>query len=202
MSLYVARSPYRSSSRRSGLSTGFLKLGNLFKKRDSRVDRSSSAFSLKGFGRARRERRRVGLIGGLNGGLRPGYATGGMGLTMGLKNVEIIGTKTLRDTLKKIKDVKIGHTFGPSTVIGGLAVFAIVISLAYLAHFNQAATKGYDLKRLQADQNQLMSQYEIKNMRLAEIKALNTIAESKKVDGMRRPSVVTFVHGNTALAQR
>lgn len=208
MSLYVARSPYRSSYSRSGLSSGlggFAKLGSLFKKRDSRIDRSGSVFSLKGLRKLRRQRKTVSFVRGVN--MRPRMNMSGgfdsyFGLAGGLKRGGGMGIKALIESVRKFKDVKSRYVFGPSTIIVGMVVIAVSMSLVYLAHFNQVATKGYDLKRLQADQNQLMSQYEIKNMRLAEIKALNAIAHSEKVGKMRRPSNVMFVSGNTALASR
>lgn len=91
---------------------------------------------------------------------------------------------------------------GPGTAMIGMMVFAAVLSLSYLAHFNQVATKGYDLRRLEADRQQLVGQYEIKNMRLAEVKALSTISDSETVASMRRPNEVSFIRGNTAIASR
>lgn len=201
MSLYVARSSYRTSGRPGLLN--FSRLREFFKKRDRRIDRSSVSFSLNGFGRFRRRRAfstrtsRPQGFAMMNGQTY----THRNSLAGGLKGMEIFRTKA-SETFKKVKEVKIRHVFGPSAVMISLAVFAVGISLLYLAHFNQVATKGYDLRRLQADQDQLMSQYEIKNMRLAQITSLNTIAHSDRASVMRRPADVMFVRENTALASR
>ncbi len=105
-------------------------------------------------------------------------------------------------SVTNIPKKKASFELGSSTIIAGLTGFAILLGLGYLAHFNQVATKGYDLKRLEADRQQLLSQYEIKNMRLAEIQSLTTIIESEKADSMRRPFSVEYVRGNNVLAAR
>jgi len=92
--------------------------------------------------------------------------------------------------------------FGPSMAIVGLLLIAVLFILLYLAHFNQVATKGYDLRRLEADRQNLLDQYDIKNMKLAEAKSLATIIASDKVSAMRRPSEVSYVRGNTVIASR
>lgn len=103
---------------------------------------------------------------------------------------------------KNIKSGKFRYEIGPTTMIMGLIIVAVSLSLIYLAHFNSVATKGYEIRRLEADRQQLMTQYDIKNMKLAEARALATIIESDKAGGMRRPGQVEFIKGNTALASR
>jgi len=105
-------------------------------------------------------------------------------------------------SIKKIKEATMKLEFGPSMAIGGLFLVAVLFSLLYLAHFNQVATKGYDLRRLEADRQQLLDQYDIKNMKLAEAKSLTTIMASDKVSAMRRPAEIAYVRGNTAIASR
>lgn len=105
-------------------------------------------------------------------------------------------------SFKRIREATMRFEFGPSMAIGGLMVVAVLFMLLYLAHFNQVATKGYDLRRLEADRQQLLNQYDIKNMKLAEVKSLSTIIASDKIVGMRRPAEITYVRGNTALASR
>lgn len=106
------------------------------------------------------------------------------------------------ETARNIKSGKMKFEIGPTSMIIGLATVALTMSLLYLAHYNSVATKGYDLRRLEAARQQLMTQYDIKNMKLAEAKSLSVIAASDKVDGMRRPGEVTFVQGTTAIASR
>lgn len=108
----------------------------------------------------------------------------------------------LAGSVKKIREATLKLEFGPSLAIGGLFIIAVLFMLLYLAHFNQVATKGYDLRRLEADRQQLLNQYDIKNMKLAEVKSLNTIIASDRVTTMRRPAEITYVRGNTAIASR
>ena len=98
-------------------------------------------------------------------------------------------------TLSKFK-----FEFGPMTLIVALIIAAVVISLIYLAHFNKVATKGYDLRRLEADRQHLLGEHDLKNMRLADVKSMVNILNSQKVSGMRRVNDLIFIRGNTALA--
>lgn len=86
--------------------------------------------------------------------------------------------------------------------MGSLITVAILLGGAYLAFFNQVATKGYELRRLEADRQQLLTQYEIKNMKLAEVQSLNTIVQSDKANAMRRPYSIDYVKGGSVLAAR
>ncbi|MFC1751245.1 hypothetical protein ACFL2V_20885, partial [Pseudomonadota bacterium] len=108
----------------------------------------------------------------------------------------------LKEAINKFKGATLNYEFGTSTIIGSLAVVAIVTSLMYLAHFNQVATKGYELKRLEADHQQLLNQYEIKNMRLAEAMSLTRITETDRISAMRKANSVTFLTDNTVLASK
>ncbi len=115
------------------------------------------------------------------------------------------GTETFQKAVQVAKNIKSGKTkfeIGPASLILGLIMISVTMSLVYLAHYNSVATKGYDLRRLEADRQQLMTQYDIKNMKLAEAKALTTISSSEKAGSMRRPAGATFIQGATALASR
>lgn len=70
--------------------------------------------------------------------------------------------------------------FGVLTMIG-------VITLLYLTHFNSVSTKGYQLKRLEDERMLLLEEDEIRNMRLAEMRALSMIKETEKVKSMVKP---------------
>ena len=90
--------------------------------------------------------------------------------------------------------------FGPFTVIVGLIFAAIFMSFLHLLHFNQVATKGYDLRRLEMDRQQLSVLLQTKNMHVTNIKSLDVISKSSKVKSMVRQNDVGFVRGDTALA--
>jgi len=94
--------------------------------------------------------------------------------------------------------------FGPSSLIIGLMLLSTILMILYLATYNKIATKGYDLKRLEADHQQLMTQYDIQNMKLSQVKSLtNMIVTARIADNMRKPATVEFVHGgDTVLASR
>ncbi len=91
--------------------------------------------------------------------------------------------------------------FGPMTLIGGLVVLGVSMSILYLWHFNQVATKGYDLKRLEVDRNQLMEQNQVSNMNIDKVKSMGSILGSGRIQRMVRANDVSFVRGDTALAK-
>ncbi len=90
--------------------------------------------------------------------------------------------------------------FGPSAVIVGLIFVVLFMNFLHLLHFNQVATKGYDLRRLEMDRQHLLEQFQIKNMHVAEIKSLAAISHSGKAQSMVKSGDVIFVRGDTALA--
>lgn len=90
--------------------------------------------------------------------------------------------------------------FGPLTVVAGLLFAAIFISFFHLLHFNQVATKGYDLRRLEMDRQYLLEQFQIKNMHVTDIKSLATIGQSSRAQRMVKAGNVFFMRGDTALA--
>jgi len=91
--------------------------------------------------------------------------------------------------------------FGPMTLIVGLIVVAVMMSMLYLMHFNQVATKGYDLKRLEVDRQQLLDQNQVSNSNIDQVKSMPSILQSNRIQRMVRANNVSFVRGDTALAK-
>ena len=101
----------------------------------------------------------------------------------------------------KVTAIKWQFQFGPMTIIVGLILVAIAMSMAYLMHFNQVATKGYDLLRLEADRQQLLDQNQLSNMNIDKVKSMDAILTSGRIQGMVRANNVSFVRGDTAMAK-
>lgn len=156
MSIYVARSPYRTSFNKPRLKISFPEFGGLFKHRAYRRARPHLEAAPRAISR-----------------------------DVSSSMINNIKTRTLK------------MEFGPNAVIITLMMTAVLLSLLYLMHFNRVATKGYDLNRLDASRQQLLGQYDVKNMKLAEIKSLNNMIQSGKLEGMRRPANVMYVNGGT-----
>lgn len=98
------------------------------------------------------------------------------------------------------KQARLKFIFEPSMAIAGLISLGILISFLYLVHFNQVATRGYDMKRLEVDRQQLLEQYETKNAHLSRAKSLDVIAQSNRAGIMVKATEPTFVRGDTAVA--
>ena len=56
-----------------------------------------------------------------------------------------------RLNLAAVKDAVLRFEFGPTSLIIGLMAVCTLLIVLYLATYNSIATKGYDLKRLEAD---------------------------------------------------
>jgi hypothetical protein len=186
MAAYLARSPYRSQIKSASGARKFLKgISGALNSRKRPKNRVCLA--------ARAERRlRVSMVSSQSKSGREAINTY---FTSEKKNI-------LKSTMAKFKGATLNYEFGASTIMIGLGFIAIAASLLYLTHFNEVATKGYELKRLEADHQQLLNQYEIKNMKLAEAMSLARISESERVSAMRHPSDVTYLYGTTVLASR
>jgi len=186
MSVYVTRSPYYSGGAVRGGASKRFGFGGV-KKRSV----------------VRKVRRRGGLV---------ALRAAGVGARRAADSVRKGGADAFVGTARMFSDAarvaarlpnkKSGFEIGSGLIVSGLVGLSIFLSLAYLMHFNHVATKGYDLKRLEAARQQLLNQYEIKNMQLAEVQSLTSIMESAKADAMRRPYSVSYVRGNIAIASR
>lgn len=114
---------------------------------------------------------------------------------------EFMNSSMRRFRRTRVTPLKWKLQFGPMTLIGGLVVLGVSMSILYLWHFNQVATKGYDLKRLEVDRNQLMEQNQVSNMNIDKVKSMGSILGSGRIQRMVRANDVSFVRGDTALAK-
>ncbi len=92
--------------------------------------------------------------------------------------------------------------FGPWALIVLLFIVGVLISSLYLMHFNKVATKGYDIRKLEAERQILLTQNGIKDISLSEMKSLKNIIQNERLQSMRKPSTVVFVKSENVLASR
>jgi len=188
MSIYIARSPYRSAMQsRRRVKISFPKLGAFFARKPGAERRAARRTSV------------VSPVSEVTMRTRQAMSTAeGRRVKTGARG----GSLNIGGALKKVKEATMRFEFGPATAVTGLFIISLLLGSLYLAHFNKVATKGYDLRRLEADRQQLLNQYDIKNMKLAGVKSLANIAASDRVSAMRHPAEIVYVRGNTALASR
>jgi len=77
-----------------------------------------------------------------------------------------------------------------------------IISLVFLAHSNRNATKGYALKNLEIRRSQLMTENEVWDMQIAQVKSLASIENDPSIKRMVKADKPMFVRGDTAIASR
>ncbi|MEZ4087501.1 MAG: hypothetical protein R3B71_04170 [Candidatus Gracilibacteria bacterium] len=188
MSVYLSRSPYLASYGHGS------RKKPLFKKRATRQRRLWDSSFFSGMSRVKK-RSTSNLLNELKTQTKVGAAAT---TSVVRKSAETV--TGMAHAMKNVGSKKVKFEIGPRFVIIGLMGMVAFLSFAYLAHFHTVATKGYELRRLEADRQQLLNQYEIKNMRLAEMQSLTTIVESEKANSMRRANQIEFVRGNSALA--
>ena len=63
-------------------------------------------------------------------------------------------------------------------------LLALAVSLLYLAHANRTATRGYAIKKLEIEKNEIITDLEIWDQQVSEARALKTIKNSPAVSGM------------------
>jgi len=101
----------------------------------------------------------------------------------------------------RITAMKWKFEFGPMTLIVGLVFVAVMMSVLYLMHFNEVATKGYAVARLEADRQQLQDQNQVSSMNIDNAKSMPSILASARIQSMVKAKDITFVRGDSALAK-
>lgn len=91
---------------------------------------------------------------------------------------------------------------GPAFLIFLLILMVSLISVMTLMFSTKEITKGYTLKKLEAEHEQLLRDNEAKNMHVAEVRALASIKSSLKAQTMVIPGKVVYFRGDTAIAKR
>lgn len=114
---------------------------------------------------------------------------------------EFMNSSMRRFRRTRVTPIKWQLQFGPMTLIVGLVVLAMAMSMLYLLHFNQVATKGYDLVRLEADRQQLLDHNQLSNRSIDQVKSMDSILKSNRIGRMVKANNVTFVRGDSALAK-
>ena len=92
--------------------------------------------------------------------------------------------------------------FGMTSLIAFTIIMVAIISLVFLAHANRNATKGYALKSLELRRSQLLTENEVWDMQIAQVKSLTAIQSDPKILSMVSPVTPKFVRGDTAIAVR
>ena len=83
-----------------------------------------------------------------------------------------------------------------------LVVFVCLITLVTLIFSTNEVTKGYMLNKLDAEQQELVRERELKDLQLSKVRALDAIKNTSKVSAMVRPNSIAFVHGDTVVVSR
>lgn len=91
---------------------------------------------------------------------------------------------------------------GALTLTFVVITLALVVSLIYLAHANRVATRGYVLKKLELEKNELVTEQEIWQQKVSEAKSLGAIKSSSVVENMRRVRESIYVRTNMEVAKR
>lgn len=76
------------------------------------------------------------------------------------------------------------------------------LSVMMLVHFNQVSTKGYTIKYLEVQRQELIEQNEIIQKDLLEKKALTLLTATDKANSMVKPTNVSYVSGYSAIAKK
>lgn len=92
--------------------------------------------------------------------------------------------------------------FGMTSLTFFTIVLIAIISLVYLAHANRNATKGYALKNLELKRSELITENEVWDMQIAQVKSLQALENDPKIRNMVKADQPLFVRGDTAIAAK
>jgi len=92
--------------------------------------------------------------------------------------------------------------FGMTSLTFFTIILVAIISLVYLAHANRNATKGYALKNLELKRSQLITENEVWDMQIAQVKSLQALQNDPKIRTMVKADQPLFVRGDTAIAAK
>lgn len=92
--------------------------------------------------------------------------------------------------------------FGMTSLTFFTIILVAIISLVYLAHANRNATKGYALKSLELRRSQLLTENEVWDMQIAQVKSLQALQSDPKIQTMVKADQPLFVRGDTAIASK
>ena len=92
--------------------------------------------------------------------------------------------------------------FGMTSLTFFTIILVAIISLVYLAHANRNATKGYALKNLELKRSQLITENEVWDMQIAQVKSLQALQNDPKIRAMVKADQPLFVRGDTAIAAK
>lgn len=91
---------------------------------------------------------------------------------------------------------------GATSLLFVVVALALVVSLIYLAHANRVATRGYVIKRLEAEKSAIVTTNEIWRQQVSEAKSLATLKASAPVQDMVPVRDVTYINPELSVAQR
>ncbi len=104
------------------------------------------------------------------------------------------GTTFRRSLIKRLIPARVFEfKLSPYFLIVSLVVSVCLITLITLMSSTNEITKGYTLDKLDDEQQELVKQREIKDMKLSQVRALDAIRSSNKVQRMVRPNNIAYV---------
>lgn len=84
-------------------------------------------------------------------------------------------------------------SFSPYFLLTSLVLFVSLITVMTLMFSTSQITKGYEVDKLDAEQQNLIKEREIGDMKLSQVRALDAIRSSKQVQNMKKPNVIVYV---------
>ncbi|MDH5597164.1 MAG: hypothetical protein OEY44_03605 [Candidatus Peregrinibacteria bacterium] len=112
----------------------------------------------------------------------------------------LIESRTSSNVRKRTLSQKM--EFGMTSLTILTFILIAIVSLVFLAHSNSTATKGYALKSLELRRSQLLTENEVWDMQIAQVKSLQALESDPKIRSMVKADQPMFVRGDTAIAAK
>lgn len=101
--------------------------------------------------------------------------------------------KLFQGTFENVREKCIQLSQSPKVIMAGLLMVAVLLGIAQLPYSHDLATKGYDLKRLEVAQKELMDKYERVNVQIAQAKSSEVLKASTTIEAMRRSYGIDYI---------
>lgn len=114
--------------------------------------------------------------------------------------MSLINNKTSQPSLPRKRTLSSTIRFGIYSLVVYTCVFTALVLVMYVVNFNSASTKGYELKRLEIDRQDLLLSTEQQALQISEAKSVEDIKNRTILKYMVKSGTPLYMRTDTAVA--
>jgi hypothetical protein len=90
----------------------------------------------------------------------------------------------------------------PYFLLGSFVICVVLVTVVTLVYSTKQVTKGYVINFLDQENQKLVRQMEVLDMKLNDVKSLKNIRSTEKIKNMRNPEIIVYIKGENSIASR